>query len=186
MKKLPTLIAACALSATVLGGCAAHSPKYVPARIPERSPTTERVPEEPITDPKISGKSDIGESEFRTEKLPIDGVIRRLAKSAVGVYTVEYIHTPNYIDKDETLDYRLRLNDDHTFDMIVVSDGVQADHFGHWYKRHDEIMMFYDESTDPTAHNVYVADSMYGDMISSDRIMIYDNGYIIVLVRESV
>ena len=102
-----------------------------------------------------------------------------------GSYSVEYIHTPYGIDKDETLDYNLTLNIDNTFSLTVVSDGVTAEHSGRWYEMRNQIMMFYDEQIDPSPHNVYVADSMFGELLPHGKIMIYDNGYTIVLSHES-
>ena len=102
-----------------------------------------------------------------------------------GSYTLEYVHTPFGIDKDETLDYKLQLSDDNTFTMQVVTDGVSVDHTGHWYARRDEVMLYYDEQIDRPAHNEYVADSMYCDVLPQNKLMIYDNCRVIVLSRAT-
>lgn len=120
------------------------------------------------------------------KKAPISGVRRRFAPDRSGKYTVEYVHAPYGKDKDETLDYRLTLNDDNTFTLTVVAEGVTADHNGHWYERRGEIMMFYDEAIDDTAHNVYVSDSLYGSILPQNKIMIYDNCYTIVLAKQPI
>ena len=145
---------------------------------------------------------DIPESENKTEitldgnkidgfhgkiikKGALSGVRRHFRPNHSGNYTVEYIHTPYGIDEDETLDYKLTLNDDNTFELTVVSNGVTAEHSGRWYERRNEIMMFYDEQIDQPPHNVYVADSMFGDLLPKGKIMIYDNCCTIVLSRQS-
>ncbi|MCH5154728.1 MAG: hypothetical protein J1F71_05900 [Clostridiales bacterium] len=116
---------------------------------------------------------------------PISGVRRHFYPDKSGNYTVEYIHTPYGMEKDETLDYKLSLNNDNTFELTVVSDGVTAEHSGRWYDRRGQLMLFYDEEIDPPKHNVYVADSMYCELLPKGKIMLYENGYTIVLSKQN-
>lgn len=187
MKKPIYIIAACALSTAVLCGCGA---KATEAQSYEQ-PTIPRMTRESESDRQFDRREIIIELDGNINRLtegfaktPISGVRRRFYQSRAGIYTVEYVHTPQGTEKDDTLDYRLELRDDNTFDFSVTSNGVQAAHYGHWYTRRDEIIMFYDEPISPTAHNVYTCDSMYADILPHGKIMIYDNCNIIVLSRE--
>ncbi len=101
-----------------------------------------------------------------------------------GDYSVEYIHHPSELPQDDTLDYKLQLNIDNTFVLDVISDGIHTNHYGHWYARRDNITLFYDEPIDPTAHNIYVSDSLYGEILHNGKIMIYDNCNTIVLAKQ--
>lgn len=114
------------------------------------------------------------------------GVRRFFENTLEGVYTVEYIHAPYGVDRDETLDYRIEINSDNTFSMTVVSEGVKADHTGRWYARRESITFFYDEQIDPPAHNVYVADSMYAEILPHGKLMIYDNCHTLVLSKTDL
>ena len=118
------------------------------------------------------------------KKSPISGVRRHFIPDQSGNYTVEYIHTPYGIDKDETLDYNLSLNNDNTFELTVVSNGVTANHSGRWYERRGQLMLFYDEEIKQQPHNVYVADSMYCELLPHGKVMFYDNCYTIVLTKQ--
>ena len=128
--------------------------------------------------------SKLDDFTLERKKSPISGVRRHFVPDQSGNYTVEYIHTPYGMDKDETLDYKLSLNNDNTFELTVVSDGVTAEHNGRWYERRNQIILFYDEEIDPPQHNVYVADSMYAELLPKGKIMIYDNCYTIVLSKQ--
>lgn len=116
---------------------------------------------------------------------PVSGVKRILMHSPVGSYSVEYVHTPPGMAEDDTLDYKLEISDDGSFTLNVVSEGVSADHSGRWYTRRDELMLFYDEKVDTPAHNVYIADSMYADILPGQKLMIYDNCRVIVLAKSA-
>lgn len=115
---------------------------------------------------------------------PRSGVTRRL-RAVEGYYTVEYVHTPYGEEKDESLDYKLKLNADNTYELSVVSDGVKSEHYGHWYERRDELMIFYDEPIDPPPHNVYTADRLYAEIISGGKIIVYDNMHTVVLSKAT-
>lgn len=194
MKKLLTAAIACALApATLLTACS-PVPKTAPDSAQDAPKPTApiAIPEDKTIEPRLNGDVIIVPDEGLggiilegISKLPNSGVRRRFLQSPSGSYTVEYVHTPHGVDKDETLDYKLQLSDDNTFTMQVVSNGVTADHSGHWYARRDEIMLYYDEEIDPTAHNVYVSDSMYCDVLPQNKLMIYDNCRVIVLTRET-
>lgn len=194
MKKLLTAAVACTLLPTALLAACSPAPKSIantPQATPEPiAPIVE--PDDKKIEPRVGGDIIIVPDEKLgdilldgIDKLPRSGVRRKFFPSFGGSYTVEYVHTPHGIDKDETLDYKLQLSDDNTFTMQVVTNGVTADHSGHWYARRDEIMLYYDEVTDPTAHNVYVSDSMYCDVLPQNKLMIYDNCRVIVLAREA-
>ena len=45
--------------------------------------------------------------------------------------------------------------------------------------------MYYDEPIDPSAHNVYVSDYLYGELLPHGKIMIYDNCNVIVLAKTA-
>ncbi|MCM1367415.1 MAG: hypothetical protein NC184_01195 [Roseburia sp.] len=185
MKKIIISAAALALSGALLCGCSSGTANDASYDVPE-APREARAVEDFRPSSRreftveIEGASEARGGFFRS---PISGVRRRFAEAREGVYTVEYVHAPQGAEKDDTLDYRLELRDDNTFDLAVTADGVSVSHNGHWYARRHEIMLFYDEDVDPTAHNIYVCDSMYGDILPQGKIMIYDNCNIIVLSR---
>ncbi len=181
MKKTLSALTAIALSAIVLAGC-------------NPAPKAEEITPPPAPRPvDREQKIEIDFEGIRSEdienilnKLPISGVRREFKCNPYGVYTVEYVHSPRDGQKDETLDYKLELRDDNTFDLFVTANGVQASHYGHWYMhRGGNITMYYDEPIDPTAHNIYVSDSLYGEMLCGGKIMIYENCNVVVLSRET-
>ncbi|MDE6029344.1 MAG: hypothetical protein K2F90_03385 [Clostridiales bacterium] len=196
MKKILTLTVTALITASALCGCGKSAAAGATVRLPEQRDTqqsqvqrenrsTERnaADNDKIEITLDGNKIDGFVGQIRT-KTPISGVKRHFIPDRSGTYTVEYIHTPYGIDKDETLDYKLTLNDDNTFTLTVVSDGVTAEHSGRWYERRKEIMMFYDEEIEQPPHNVYVSDSMFGDLLPKGKIMIYDNCYTIVLSQS--
>ena len=98
---------------------------------------------------------------------------------------MEYVHTPRGEERDETLDYKLTLNDDNTYTLSVTTDGVNAEHSGRWYMHRDgNIVMYYDEPIDKPAHNVYISDTMYAESLPQGKLMIYDSCNVIVLARQ--
>lgn len=185
MKKTMKAITAIALSSLVLSGCN-PTPKAPKENIaPSPAPPSQSTDTRRGGDNEYTKRHERDGIEHILGKLPISGVLRRFKPDLYGVYTVEYIHSPRDTERDETLDYRLELKDDNTFDLNVTSNGVQAEHYGHWYMhRGGNIMLYYDEPIDPTAHNVYVSDTLYGDMLDGGKIMIYENCNVIVLSRE--
>jgi len=183
-KSVPILAALCAVTAAALTGCGSPEPKSVDnsARTSDTVVTEKPHSRRDIVEIEIGGFSD------GVCKLPISGIRRRFNAEPdfSGTYTVEYVHRPRDEQPDETLDYRLELKNDNTYGMTVTADGVTAEHYGHWYAhRGGDIIMYYDEPLDPTAHNVYVSDSMYGEILPHGKIMIYDNCNVIVLARET-
>ena len=145
----------------------------------DRLPTTERRGIEIIIDKQFFPRA------FERVQPSFPGVRKRFGLNKSGTYTVEYIHTPFGTEKDETLDYRLVLSDDNTYSMEVTMDGVTAVHSGKWYSKYDTLMLFYDEQTEPPAHNIYVADSMYCDILPQGKLLIYDRGYTVVLAESN-
>lgn len=191
MKKAVTSIAVTAIiAATALCGCSkSASEQIVEPSEPQQAQTRQQTDDTQEPENKIEiiidGNNKGGFHGEIVKRGAISGVRRHFRQNRSGSYTVEYIHTPYGIDDDETLDYNLTLNDDNTFSMTVVSNGVTAEHSGRWYERRKEIIMFYDEQIDPQKHNVYVADSMFGDLLPKGKIMIYDNCCTIVLSKQS-
>ena len=191
MKKRLLAISACALLPAMLIACS-PAPKTAANHVQDTPTRQTPVSEENSARSSESGRNVYiiageGLREFvmgGTEKLPRSGVTRKLLPSLDGSYSVEYIHTPYGVDKDDTLDYKLELSDDNTFTMHVVTNGVTADHSGHWYVRHDNMTLFYDEEIDPTAHNYFVSDSMYCEILPQNKLMIYDDCRVIVLSRN--
>ena len=189
MKKLIAISAILALSASALCAC---SPKPNPkdreappqTRLVE-SGTPSGVPQGRSIENTPSGRSSDGAT-----KPSFPGVRRRLAIGIMpesGSYSMEYVHFPISEDRDESLDYSLELRDDNTFTFNVVTNKISATHEGHWYGKHGgNIVLFYDEPIDETAHNVYVSDCMYCEYLPNGKIMIYDNCNIIVLSREDI
>lgn len=193
MKKLMTAAIACALIPTAVLTACSPAPKTAPDNNAQDAPKPIApivTPDDKVIEPRgdviIVPNDDICDILFDSvDKQPRPGVRRRFLPSLGGSYTLEYVHTPFGIDKDETLDYKLQLSDDNTFTMQVVTDGVSVDHTGHWYARRDEVMLYYDEQIDQPAHNEYVADSMYCDVLPQNKLMIYDNCRVIVLSRAT-
>lgn len=107
---------------------------------------------------------------------------RDIELSPYGEYSVEYIHAPYGIET-EGVDYRLKLNQNNTFTLDVTIKDDKTEHFGHWYFNRGSVMMFYDEEIE-IKHNVYVADSIYADVLPKNRLMIFDGCYTVVLVKE--
>ena len=100
------------------------------------------------------------------------------------MYTVEYIDSTLDDQPDDTLDSRRTLNGDNTFTLTATAKGVTAEHYGHWYAHHGcEVTMYYDEPLDQSAHNVYVSDYMYAELLPHGKIMLYDNCNVVVLAR---
>ena len=192
MKKFVTIpVTAALLAATVMCGCSKPATNQTdqPPEPPLRLQTRQQVDDAQEPENKIEitidgNKTDGFHGEF-IKRGALSGVRKHFRPNHSGKYTVEYIHTPYGIDNDETLDYNLTLNDDNTFELTVVSNGVTAEHSGRWYERRKEIIMFYDEEIDTPQHNVYVSDSMFGDLLPQGKIMIYDNCCTIVLSRQN-
>lgn len=197
MKKLLTVVLASVLSAATLTSCGKSTARAVSDKqYVDNSATRSQSVETPDTLPAEPGANDKRNINITIDgevdgifgaigkRAPISGVQRRFIPSLEGDYAVEYVHTPYGEQNDDTLDYKFTLNDDNTYDMTVVSDGVTVTHTGHWYERGHSITFFYDEDVDPTAHNVYVCDVMYGDILKTGKIMIYDNCRTIVLSKS--
>ena len=196
MKKALTLTVTALIAASAMCGCSKSATARSAVQLPEPRSTQQTQTQNENQD-ATDNNTDNGRIEITLDgnkidgfvgqirtKPPLSGVRRHYVPDRSGTYTVEYIHTPYGIDKDETLDYTLTLNDDNTFTMTVVSDGVTAEHSGRWYERRKEIMLFYDEEIEQPPHNVYVSDSMFGDILPKGKIMIYDNCYTIVLSQS--
>ena len=197
MKKAVTIATVALLSATALCGCnksTANSVKLQP-QAPEGQSKTQSQPrtnndtqEKPEEIQKIeitiNGKKIDEYYGNARKRSALTGVGKHYKHGRDGTYTVEYIHTPYGVDKDETLDYRLTLKDDNTYELTVVSDGVTAVHNGHWYERNHEITMFYDEQIQEQPHNVYVGDRLFANVLPKGKIMIYDDCYTIVLAKQ--
>ncbi|MDE5592993.1 MAG: hypothetical protein K2I75_03570 [Clostridiales bacterium] len=197
MKKALTFTVTALIAASAMCGCSKSATASSAVQLPE-SRSTQQTQTQQENQEVTDNTSDNKRIEITLDGNKIDGFVgqirTRSALSGVrrhfipdrsGTYTVEYIHVPYGIDKDETLDYKLTLNDDNTFTMTVVSDGVTAEHSGRWYERRKEIMLFYDEQIEQPPHNVYVSDSMFGDLLPKGKIMIYDNCYTIVLSQSA-
>lgn len=167
----PALVAC---STTTTGDVAAPS---VEAR--EKIPDPEPVPPPPTEKKSFEIVLDGG---FAFGRTPIAGVRRRFDFS--GSYTVEYVHTPYGMPADDTLDYSVQMNGDNTYTMTVVSDGVKSEHFGHWYGRGGSITFYFDEPVDPPAHNEYVSDCIFAEVLPQSKLMIYDGGRTVVLSKS--
>lgn len=187
MKKALSVPLIALIAAASMCGCS-KSPTSATVRLAEPSepqqPQVQTQQDEPDASENNRIEITIDGGKVRTRSA-LPGVRRHFRRDRSGKYTVEYIHTPYGIDKDETLDYNLTLNDDNTFEMTVVSDGVTANHSGRWYERRNNIMLFYDEQIDQQQHNIYVADSLFCDILPKGKIMIYDNCYTIVLSQNN-
>lgn len=178
MKK-PFIIPLTVLSAAmILTGC---GPKPDPAdtelpKIPPES-RNERIDIRIESD----GTTDFSDGNGGIIKFGYPGVRRILRATPVGTYSVEYIHTPYFAEKDNTLDYSLEIKDDNTYSMTVTAKGVTTEHYGNWYSDRDVITLFYDEPIAQEPHNVYVSDRMYCQRLSGGKLMINDNCYTVVL-----
>lgn len=180
MKKALAIAATALIAASALCGCAKDDANEQSDTRLLRSAQPQQVQTEQDNTDSATEQKDKNEVKI----LIYDGKPRRIPLKRTGNYTVEYIHTPYGMEKDDTLDYNLTLNTDNTFYLTVVSDGVTAEHSGRWYELRNQIMMFYDEQIDPPQHNVYVADCLCGELLPEGKIMIYDNCYTIVLSRK--
>ncbi len=175
MKKAIVSILAVSAAATALVGCGAPKPQAASVQKPQEPAHTEQ---------RTRSDDNVGVRGGRLGDLsPIFGVRRRL--SIAGEYTVEYVHKQRDAATDDTLDYSLSLRDDHTYEMRVVAKGVKSDHYGNWYV-HDGggLTLFFDEPIESPAHNEYVTDCMYAELLPQGKIMIYDGGNTIVLSRN--
>ncbi|MCH5155530.1 MAG: hypothetical protein J1F69_02900 [Clostridiales bacterium] len=202
MKKAVTLTLSTLFAVSALCGCnkaPSHSSNARTTEQPDTKSTqqTENINNDDINNVEskkneksqkririILDGSELDDIMYNRRRAPISGVRRHLSPDKSGKYTVEYIHTPYGIDKDETLDYNLVLNNDNTFEFTVVSDGVTAEHSGRWYERRGQIILFYDEEIEQPQHNVYVADSLYAEVLPKGKIMFYDNCYTVVLSKQ--
>ena len=198
MKKALTIATVAILSATALCGCNKStasgtklqsqfpdsSQKQTQSQPRSNSDTQEKPEEIQKIEITINGKKIDEYYGNARRRSAISGVEKHYKYGRDGTYTVEYIHTPYGVDKDETLDYRLTLKDDNTYELTVVSDGVTAVHNGHWYERNKEITMFYDEQIQDQPHNVYVGDRLFANVLPKGKIMIYDDCYTIVLAKQ--
>lgn len=113
--------------------------------------------------------------------------IRLPQPSVLGTYKTEYIHAHNEAaDAAKTFDYTLTLSDNNKYTFTANVNGVASSHYGNWYiKRGGALVLFYDEPTETPEHNVYVADSMYAELLPDRKIMFYDSGCTVVLAPES-
>lgn len=192
MKKIIAIAIAPLFAATCLCGCGKSSASEYDVATPEPAePQQTQSQQQDDKDRDQNNKIEIifdgSKGGFHGEikgRGALPGTYRHFIPDRSGNYTVEYIHAPYGIDKDTTLDYDLTLNEDNTFKLTVVSEGVTADHSGRWYERSKTIMLFYDEDIDTPQHNVYVADSLYADILPQGKLMIYDNCHTIVLSRR--
>ncbi|MCH5163010.1 MAG: hypothetical protein J1G38_05930 [Clostridiales bacterium] len=180
MKKTLSAILAISAVSSALVGCGVPKPHASTNTITTRAKT-----EVTETD-KNSGAIEVEpEKEVRLgQSRPIFGVRRRM-RSLAGEYSAEYVHSDRDKQKDDTLSYSLTLRDDNTYDMTVVTDGVKAVHYGNWYLHSGGgLTLYYDEPLDSTAHNVYVSDCLYGEVLENGKIMVFENGNVIVLARN--
>ena len=175
MKKAILLLLTAATAATVLTGCSPNTPDLsMPTDDRARTQVHEVAPE-----PTTKATPSINLT-FHKSALP--GGFRRLY-DRTGVYTTEYIHFSPF-DKPETMpNYSLELKDDGTYSFHADVNGVQSEHYGNYYFKHGGLILFYDEPMDTPAHNVYVADSIYMEMLPQGKIMFYDECGTIVLSK---
>ena len=179
-----TTVVCVTCSALALIGCNSHNTKFTATSELKRI-QTKTIENDTNTQTPDSPEIDTGMLNWRYEKPIIFGVRRRFMPHHYGTYSVEYVRFPQGEKKDETLDYRLTLNQDDTFEFTVVTNGVTAEHNGHYYIHRDGYMtLYYDEEIEQTAHNVYVSDSLYCELLPSGKIMFYDNCNMIVLARD--
>lgn len=144
----------------------------IPTPEPEKPPATERKNVEIILD-----------GGFNFLRTPIYGT-RRHFRNIAGEYSVEYVHVPFGVDNDDTLSYDIALNPDNTYSMTVISGGVTSNHQGRWYENYGGITFYFDERIDPPAHNEYIADNLFAELLPHSKLMIYDSGRTIVLSRR--
>lgn len=176
MKKILAAVLSLCLCALMLTGCAKPAKQSVktPSDIPQQQSQSDEISEKQLPSRPRDG-------DIRYFMPPIPGVRKLFRRLPCGEYSAEYVHTPYGEPKDDTLSYSLTLNDDGTYSMTAVKQGVSAEHSGRYYLRDGGIMLFYDEEIAPPAHNVYVSDCMYGDILAGHKIMIYDGCNTIVL-----
>lgn len=137
---------------------------------PKPNPKDSEMPVPPVG--RIAG----AQSEIKERKSPYD---------ISGSYSVEYVHYPRGEEKDDTLAYSLTLSGDNTYVMSVVTDGVNAEHYGRWYVTGGSVLLFFDEPLlSDTPHHVFVGDSMYLELVAGGKLMVFENGKTIVLSRE--
>lgn len=118
-------------------------------------------------------------------KMQIFGVKRIFEQNHLGTYTVDYVRYPKQSDIDETLNYVLTLNENDLFDFMVTVNGITSTHYGHYYiHRGGSIVLFYDEKIEDSAHNVFICDSLYAELLPNGKIMFYDDCKTIVLSKE--
>lgn len=183
MKKTLALVAACALTAAAACGCASKTSAQEARPLPRSTPEiTQKTPERTgVIEIDLGGIFDLAPQQLESAAL----TRRTFLRSPAGEYTVEYVHYPRGEERDDTLDYKLTLNDDNTYTLSVTTDGVNAEHSGRWYMHRDgNIVMYYDEPIDTPAHNVYVGDAMYAESLPQGKLMIYDKCNVIVLARQ--
>lgn len=173
--------------AASLSGCGSPNVKFVGAsEIKDRISNTLKTDESERSSRDNTTDDEFNRYDEKYERPVIIGVRRRFTPRHVGTYGVDYVRFPQNSEKDETLDYKLTLKSDDTFELTVVSDGITAEHYGHYYIRYGgSITLFYDEEREPTAHNVYVSDSLYGEFLPNGKIIFYDNCNTIILAHEN-
>lgn len=186
MKRQIAILLGTALLPAVLIGCGKQSAEQNSVQPQEQQPITELTDNNDNFAERRGVEITIDRILPRTvprTQPPFPGVRRRFEFDRTGIYTVEYIHTPYGVDRDDTLDYRLELSDDNTYAMEVTANGVTASHNGKWYNKRDTLMLFYDEPIEQPTHNTYVADSLYCEIIPHGKLLIYDNCYTIILSK---
>lgn len=184
MKKVLYFILLCSAVAVFLAGCGVPKPRAT-GIVPRTKTENTDNPNKRTVEVEIDKNNDVDRAPRLGDIMPIFGVRRRLPNFA-GDYSVEYVHAPRDKQKDDTLQYSLTLRDDNTYDMTVVTDGVQANHYGNWYMRSGaSIILYYDEPIEDAAHNVFVSDCMFGEILPQGKIMIFDDGNVIVLSKLS-
>lgn len=198
MKKILTLTLATTVAAAALTGCGSSNglSRSVISRLNEERLAGQTEQTEKPTDSTdvpdenrkihitIEGDELDGFYGKFGKRSPISGITRHFRPTLEGRYTVEYVHTPYGEQKDETLDYDLTINDDNTYTLTVVSNGVSASHSGRWYERSRTITFFYDEQIEQPPHNYYVGDSLYCEILPKGKLMLFDNCRTIVLSRD--
>lgn len=185
MKKAIALsLAALALTSGIAAcGKKAYEPQTPPQEPAAQSEQTPADNEQSPSDRK-NIEITIGGFGMFDKRADLRGVRRSFLPSLAGAYTVEYVHVPYGVTRDETLDYTVNINADNTYTMTVVSSGVRSEHNGRWYARRDNITFFFDEQIDPPEHNVYVADTLYAELLPHGKIMLYDNCHTLVLSKS--
>ena len=180
MKKLIVSTLVCIFAALSLCACAT-SRDPVPERVAEtREPV--RI-EHPIVLPEPEPEPEPDEPDGDYYVPPIPGVRRHVHPTLFGSYAVEYVHTPYHVQKDDTLDVTLELRQDNTYDMSVTVSGVKSSHYGHWYEKNSGITLYFDEPIDPPAHNEYVSDCAYIEVLPHGKMRLYEGGSTIILSK---